>query len=76
MGRHLQRAGDTYNKAVSSFDGRLIPAARRMEHYGVAKGEPIDALPPAEIAPKLPGGVAAAQDDAAQIDVEEIAERG
>ena len=76
VGRHLQRAGDTYNKAVSSFDGRLIPAARRMEHYGVAKGEPIDALPPAEIAPKLPGGVAAAQDDAAPIDVEEIAERG
>ncbi|MGA1401039.1 MAG: DNA recombination protein RmuC, partial [Phycisphaerales bacterium] len=74
VGRHLHRAGETYNKAVGSFDGRLIPSARKMERYGVAKGEAIAALPPVEIAPKLPGGVTPTQDDAAPIDVEAIAE--
>ncbi|MGA1057232.1 MAG: DNA recombination protein RmuC [Phycisphaerales bacterium] len=74
VGRHLHRAGDAYNKAIGSFDGRLIPAARKMERYGVAKGEAIAALPPVEIAPKLPGSVKTASEDEEPIDVEAIAE--
>lgn len=72
VGQHLHKAGVAYNKAVGSFEARLLPAARRMEQYGAAK-EPMEALPPVEVAPplrqpQLPGG--AAGGDPPPIDVE------
>lgn len=52
VGRHLHKAGESYDKAVGSFESRLVPAARRMEQYGVAKGEPVEAPRPIALAPK------------------------
>jgi DNA recombination protein RmuC len=43
VGRHLQKAGDSYDKAIGSFESRLVPAARRMEQHGAAKGESVEA---------------------------------
>jgi DNA recombination protein RmuC len=63
VGRHLHKAGESYDKAVGSFESRLVPAARRMEQYGVAKGEPVEAPPPIALAPKRLAEIERADED-------------
>lgn len=39
-GRHLQRAVDSYNKSVGSWDTRLLPSLKRMQELGVGSEPP------------------------------------
>jgi DNA recombination protein RmuC len=51
LGRALRTSVDSYNKAVGSFENRVLPAARRFRELGVAgkneikELEPIDSIP-------------------------------
>lgn len=44
----LDRAVDSYNKAVGSLEARVLPAARRFKELGVAAGEDIPLLEPSD----------------------------
>jgi len=48
IGKNLNRAASAYNKANSSLETRLLPAARRFEALGVSKGDTIPELVEAE----------------------------
>ena len=37
LGKSLQKTVDTYNRSVSSMEGRLLPQARRFEKLGIAE---------------------------------------
>jgi DNA recombination protein RmuC len=39
LGTHLTRAVGAYNQSISSFDGRLIPQARKLEAANLAPGQ-------------------------------------
>ncbi len=41
VGRSLDKTVESYNKAVGSFDSRLMPAARRFRELGAAANEPV-----------------------------------
>ncbi len=51
IGKNLNRAATAYNKANSSLEARLLPAAKRFEALGVGKGEPMPELVEAEQLP-------------------------
>ena len=60
LGRTLRQSVDNYNRTVGSFEGRVLPAARRFESLGVAPADaslesppPIDAEPRALSAPEF-----------------------
>jgi DNA recombination protein RmuC len=44
----LEHAVDSYNKAVGSMEGRVLPAARRFKELGAATGEEIPELEPVD----------------------------
>ncbi len=44
MKRGLERAVESYNQAVGSFDARILPAARRFKELGATGGEEIEPL--------------------------------
>jgi DNA recombination protein RmuC len=44
-GKGIERAAKAHNEAVGSFEGRILPTARRMAELGVADGASIDAAP-------------------------------
>ncbi len=48
----LVQATDAYNATVGSLEGRVLPAARKLEELGVASGETIDALQPIDQQPR------------------------
>ena len=51
IAKGLERASKAYNSAVASFDGRLIPSARKFREMGVGSDE-IPAIDPVEIFPR------------------------
>ena len=55
VGRELGQAVKKYNEAASSFEGRVLPAGRRLEALGVTPaGESIPEIKPVERAPREP----------------------
>jgi len=52
IGSNLDRAVDSYNKAVGSLEGRVLPAARKFKELGAAAGKDIQELPPIERVPR------------------------
>jgi DNA recombination protein RmuC len=53
MGKGLERANKAYNGAVSSFDSRLVPSARKFREMGVGSAE-MPQVDPIETSPRLP----------------------
>src|ERR1700710_2213531 len=49
VGRRLESATKSYNSAVGSMEGRLLPQLRKVEDLGVAPGKAIEAPEPVEI---------------------------
>ncbi|HZP02503.1 MAG TPA: DNA recombination protein RmuC [Terriglobia bacterium] len=52
MGGALAKAVDTYNKAVGSLEGRVLPSVRKFKELGVATGEDIPEIEPIDEAPR------------------------
>jgi DNA recombination protein RmuC len=49
VGRRLESATKSYNSAVGSMEGRLLPQLRKVESLGVAPGKQIEPPEPVEI---------------------------
>jgi len=49
VGRRLESATKSYNSAVGSMEGRLLPQLRKVEDLGVAPGKAIESPEPVEI---------------------------
>jgi DNA recombination protein RmuC len=47
-GKGIERAAKAHNEAVGSFEGRILPTARRMAELGVADAASIEAPAPVE----------------------------
>ena len=52
LGSSLQRAVESYNKAVGSMESRVLPSARKFRELGAATGEEITELEPVDEAPR------------------------
>ena len=52
IGSALEKAVDTYNKAVGSLEGRVLPSARKMKELGAATGDEILEIEPVDEAPR------------------------
>lgn len=53
LGRTLRQSVDNYNRTVGSFEGRVLPAARRFESLGVAAADTsLESPPPIETEPR------------------------
>jgi DNA recombination protein RmuC len=52
IGSALQKAVDTYNKAVGSLEGRVLPSARKLKELGAASGDEILEIEPVDEAPR------------------------
>ncbi len=48
IGSALERAVDTYNKAVGSLEGRVLPSARKLKELGAATGDELPAIEPVD----------------------------
>ena len=64
LGSHLTRSVESYNKAVGSFDSRVLPGARKFREMGIQRKqdlpepEPVERLPrPVQGDPDTPGDV-------------------
>ena len=60
-GRQLDSAVSAYNKAVGSFDHKLVPQIRSIEQAGIASEDPIEAPPAIEASAPSPHGQARAR---------------
>ena len=49
VGRRLESATKSYNSAVGSMEGRLLPQLRKVEDLGIAPGKAIEVPEPVEI---------------------------
>ena len=52
IGSALQKAVDSYNKAVGSLEGRVLPSARKLKELGAATGDEIPEIEPVDEAPR------------------------
>ncbi len=50
VGKRLDSATKSYNSAVASMEGRLLPQLRKVESLGIAPGKQIEAPEPVELA--------------------------
>jgi len=53
IGRELEKATASYNKAVGSMEARVLPAARRFKELGAVSGNDIPLVEPIETTPRL-----------------------
>jgi DNA recombination protein RmuC len=53
MGSALERATESYNKAVASFEGRVRPAMRKLEELGAGSEKASAALDAIEVRPRV-----------------------
>jgi DNA recombination protein RmuC len=54
MGGALDRAVQSYNRSVASWESRLIPSLRRIREMGAATGAEPEAPAPVDSAPRMP----------------------
>jgi DNA recombination protein RmuC len=54
VGKELERATESYNKAVASFEGRVRPAIRKLEDLGARTERTVEVLAPVEARPRAP----------------------
>lgn len=52
IGLNLERAVGAYNSAVGSFEGRVLPSARKFKELGATGGKDLDELEPVERHPR------------------------
>ncbi|MBI3025560.1 MAG: DNA recombination protein RmuC [Candidatus Tectomicrobia bacterium] len=52
LGKGLDRAVDAYNRAIGSFESRVLVSARKLKDYGAASGGEIEIIEPVEKAPR------------------------
>jgi DNA recombination protein RmuC len=52
IGSALEKAVDTYNKAVGSLEGRVLPSARKLKELGAATGDELPEIQPVDEAPR------------------------
>jgi DNA recombination protein RmuC len=52
--RGLDRTVESYNRAVGTLEGRILPAARRLKDLGVSSSVEIQSLHPVERVPRSP----------------------
>ena len=52
LGSSIERAVESYNKAVGSMEGRVLVSARKFKELGVGSGEGIPELAPVDEAPR------------------------
>jgi DNA recombination protein RmuC len=52
LGSSIERAVDSYNKAVGSMESRVLPSARKFKELGAATGEEIPQLEPVDEVPR------------------------
>jgi DNA recombination protein RmuC len=48
----LAKAVDSYNKAVGSLEGRVLPAARKLKELGAATGDELPVIEPVDESPR------------------------
>jgi DNA recombination protein RmuC len=60
IGSALEKAVDSYNKAVGSLEGRVLPSARKLKELGAATGDELPEIEPVDEAPRA---LAAAERD-------------
>jgi DNA recombination protein RmuC len=52
IGSALEKAVDTYNRAVGSLEGRVLPSARKLKEFGAATGDELLEIEPVDEAPR------------------------
>ena len=52
VGSSIERAVESYNKAVGSMESRVLPSARKFKELGAATSEEITELEPVDEAPR------------------------
>jgi DNA recombination protein RmuC len=63
IGSALEKAVDSYNKAVGSLEGRVLPSARKLKELGAATGDELPEIEPVDEAPRA---LTAAERDSAE----------
>lgn len=59
LGKSLSGATDAYNKAMGSFESRVLAKARRFQELGAAGGAEIPEVESVDASPRLPDGAGA-----------------
>lgn len=71
VGTNLSRANNAYNKMVGSFESQVFTQARRFEDYGAGSSKDIPPLPMVEASPRPLTKLAAKDEDAVVISLDD-----